>query len=573
MNETTDLFRIRLRDVAKVVVLGLVQAAALVTFVLLLMVTVDALGADPLGAAAEAAWRTTMFQLGLLVLTVLLYGCLRAWEFSLAEKIGYDLVRRLRMRLYGHLQGMTPRQLQHRARGGLILRFVGDLSMLRMWISHGLLGGFVALVVLTVTLGALFVLNVRIGLALTAVLAVGAAISLASGRRMRQATRIMRRRRSVLTSNLDEQLNALPVVQLFGRSGGEYSRLSRQNDSLNRALCRVAELRGRLRGISSTFALLSIVAVLAVGLVEVRHGTATVGLVIAAVVLSRLLATPVRVLGLAHDYWHRSRVSRQKLLEFLHSSSRPLDPPDAVRLRVRRGRVQFVGVTVPGALDDVTLTAEPGRLVAVTGPVGAGKSTLLGLMARQVEPTAGEVIVDGQRLAETSPRSTFQQIGVVGPDLPLMRGTVRRNLTYAAPGADAAEVARVVNAVGLDLVLAELPAGLTTWVVEGGRNLSAGQRQRIALGRALLGNPPLLLLDEPTAQLDPGSRADVRRMLARQHGTVLLVTQDPDEIALADDVWVLDRGRVVETMTGHQWRDRHWWASRNGNPQVPLATG
>jgi ABC-type multidrug transport system fused ATPase/permease subunit len=222
----------------------------------------------------------------------------------------------------------------------------------------------------------------------------------------------------------------------------------------------------------------------------------------------------------------------------------------------------------------VTLTAQPGQLVAVVGPSGAGKSTLLALIARQVNPTSGEVVIDGQPLAATTPKSTFRKIGVVSPDLPLMRGTVRRNLTYSRPDVDATEICRVIYASGLDRLLADLPSGLTTWVVEGGRNLSVGQRHGIALGRALLGNPPILLLDEPTANLDPAVKEDFRRMIARHQGTVLLATKDPAEIALADHVWVLDRGRVVEALSGEEYRDRAWFASQTGSTRsVPAQEG
>lgn len=570
MNLEIDPFRLRRADMAKVVALGLGQAGTLIAFILLLVATADAIGGATLGAAAAAAWRATLVQLGALVLVALLYGGLRAWEFSVSEKIGYAVVARLRMQMYDHLKGMMPRQVQSRSRGGLLLRFIGDLSMLRTWISRGLLGGLVAVIILVTTVTVLVVLNYRIGLALIAVLAVAAAVSLASGGSVRKATRTMRRRRSLLTSTLDEQLNALAVAQVFGRSSGEYCRLERQNDSLNRALFRVAELRGQLRGIASAAALLTVVAVLAVGLVEVRRGTATAGLVVAAIVTSRLLTTPVRTLGLAHDYWHRSQVSRRKVLDFLRSSSRDLDPPDLLRLWVRKGRIEFRDVSVPGALDAVTLTAHAGQLIAVTGPSGAGKSTLIGLLARLVEPTAGEILVDGQNLTGTTPRSTFRQIGMVSPDLPLLRGTVRRNLTYRLRDVHPDELNRVVYATGLHGVLTELPEGIRTWVVEGGRNLSVGQRQRIALGRALIGNPPILLLDEPTANLDPAAKEDFRRMLVRHQGTVLLVTNDPGELSLADQVWVLERGRVVETLSGEQYRDQTWFASQQDSPKEDL---
>ena len=544
--------------VAAVLGLGLGQALALNAFALLLAVVIDAVGAPVIGAAADAAWRTTLLQLGLLVAVAVLHGLLRGVEFSMSEKIGYDVVRRLRMQMFGHLQGMMPRQVQGRARGGMLLRFVGDLSMLRTWISRGLLSGMVATIMLTVTLGVLLVMNLSMGLAVLSVLAAGAALSVANARPVRRATVTMRRRRSLLTGNVDERLHTLAVAQVSGRSPGEYSRLSRQNDSLNRALHRVAELRGRLRGIYAATALLSVAVVLAVGLMEVRRGSTSVGLVIAAMILSRMLSSPLRAIGLAHDYWQRSVVSREKLRSFLASQGRDLDPEDLDSLRVRRGRVEFRGVTVPGALDDVTLTAEPGQLVAITGPNGAGKSTLLGLLARLVEPTAGEVVVDEQVLATTTPRSTFRHIGMVSPDLPLLRGTVRRNLMYSARGADADELRRVVCATGLDRLLPQLSDGLATWLVEGGRNLPAGQRQRIALGRAMLGNPPILLLDEPTTSLDIESREEFRRTVTHYRGTILLATHDPQELALADQVWVLDNGRVREVVSGEDVRDRMW---------------
>jgi ATP-binding cassette, subfamily B, bacterial len=559
-----DPFRLRRLDIVKVVTLGLAQAATLVLFLLIILSAVDALDPSLTDGGGPLGRLTDLQRLAGLVLAAVALGALRSWEFSLAEKAGYEVVRRLRMQMYAHLQGMSPRQFQHRARGGLVMRFTGDLSMLRMWLSRGLLGGAVALIVIVATTVAVALLNPWIALSLLAVLATGAATSLAGGRSLRRATRSMRRRRSLVMSNVDEQLNCLPVVQVFGRSGGEYARLSRQNDSMNRSLGRVAELRGRLRGLASSVGLLAAVAVLAVGLVELRAGRASLGLVVATVIVARQLDGPVRTLGLAHDYWQRGRVSRQKLLDFLASSTTRLDDPALTSLRVRRGDVEFRDVTVPGALSDVSLRAAPGELVAVNGRSGAGKSTLLALVARLVEPSSGQVVVDGQVLAEVTPRSTYRRVGMVSADLPLMRGTVRRNITYRLPGATEEEIRRVVLATGLDEVLDELPDGITTWVTEGGRNLSAGQRQRIALARALLGNPEILLLDEPTAWLDPASKSAVLDVVRHHAGTVLLVTHDPEETALADQVWRLDRGRVAEVLSGEEYRDRAWLTSQGG---------
>lgn len=566
------VYRLRRLDVAKVVTIGLAQVVTLALFLLLTARIINAMSPQTVGAAATEEYHHALKLAVVLGGVAAVHGWLRAVEFSISEKIGYEVVRQLRMQMYRHLQGMTPREFQGRSRGGLLLRFVGDLSMLRTWISRGLLGGLVALIVLVGTLAVIALLNVWIAFAVAAVLFAGSALSLSSGRAMRSATRSMRRRRSLVMSNIDEQMTALPVVQVFGRSAGEYSRLSRQNDSLNRALFRVAELRGRLRGISSTSGLLAVTVVLVVGLAEVRRGAASLGPVLAIVLVTRQLNAPVRTLGLAHDYWHRAQVSQRKVGDYLMSSSRGLEQPGLDRLRVRRGTIEFRGVTVPGALRSVSVTAQEGQLVAVTGRIGAGKSTLLGLVSRLVEPVEGEVAVDGQVLASTTARSAARFIGVVSPELPLMRGTVRRNLTYSVPGVSPEELQRVILTLGLDRLLDELPDGLNTWVSEGGHNLSAGQRQGIALGRAMLGNPPILLLDEPTATLDRSSKAEFHRMLLRHQGTVLLATHDPEELMLADQVWCLERGQLERVMSGEEYLDQQWLSSRGGKTWPRIAT-
>ncbi|WP_166870750.1 ABC transporter ATP-binding protein [Salinibacterium sp. ZJ450] len=565
MRQSSGLWRITGGQVLLVLMLGLAQVGTLVAYVLLIRSIIDALAPATVGAEAAAIWTTAITQGIALGVVALITGWLRAAEFSITERIGYRVVQTLRMRMYRHLQGMSTRQFQGRARGGLLLRFLGDLSMTRLWVSRGVLGGFIALIVLVGTTTALVILNLWMSLAIVAVLLAGAAASLAAGHAMRRATRTMRRRRSLVMSNLDEQMNTLSVVQIFGRTEGEYSRLDRQNDTLTRALIRVARLRGYLRGISAATSMLAVAAVLVTGLFEVRRGSSTVGTVVAFAIVVRQLAGPIRRLGLAHDYWHRAQVSQQKILEFLRSSSRELRDPDSERLRVRRGDIELRGVSVEGALTDVTVDIPGGQFVAVTGHGGAGKSTLLGLLARTIEPDDGSILIDGQTLKDTTLHSSARWIGAVGPDLPLTRGTVRRNLLYAMPDAPAEELERVLAVTGLDDMCAELPGGLDSWVAEGGRNLSLSQRQRIALGRAIMGAPPILLLDEPTLGLDEEGRNTLLQIISRHRGTVLLATHDPNEVALADSVLELSDGHLTGTVSGEEFRDRLWLASQGGS--------
>lgn len=538
-----------------VVVVGVLQAAGLVALVLLARDVIEALIPHDVGAARAAVFDSALRKAGIIALLGLALGVLRTIEFAVSERAGYEVVRRLRMDMYRHLTRMMPHQLRHRARGGLLLRLTGDLSMLRMWLSRGLLQGSVALLMLLAGVGTTLALNVWIGVAVLTILGLTTALSVASGKAMRDATRTMRRRRSLVIGNIDEQINSMAVVQTAGRVNGETTRLSRQNDSLTRALCRVADLRGRLRGLATAGAYLSVAAVLAIGLVEVRRGAVTPATVLICVLITRLLARPVRTLGLAHDYWHRGQVSRQKVGDFLRSSARIPDVT-AEPLRVRRGDIELRDVTVAGQLQRFSAVIRRREIVAITGPAGSGASAVLHVLARLVEPTDGSVVIDGQELADTTWQSGARRIGIVSPDLPLLRGTVRRNLGYSSRDAGAEEIQRVSLALGLDETLARHgSAGVGTWLTEGGNNLEPGDRQLVKLGRAMIGNPPLLLLEDPVTGLDPEARTRVRELLSRYQGTVVMVTNDAEDIAIADVVWRMNAGQLVESTTAAEYRE------------------
>jgi len=550
------VYTLRRRDVAIVLALGLLQATAIAIFLILLILALDSLTLQqptfsfgPTSAGSQFIWLTV---------TAVAIGVLRGVEFAFCERVGYGVVQDLRVRMYVHLQGMLPEQLQHRSRGALLLRFTGDLSMLRTWISRGLLGGLVAIIVVVGGVTVIAVQSIWLAVAMLTVMLGGAALSAAAGRPMRRATQSMRRRRSLLMSNIDEQLNALPVVQAFGRQAGELSRLSKQNDSLTRSLIRVADLRGQLRAIATAGGLLVTVAVLAVGAAEVSGGRATIGLVIATLTVSRIINGPIRTLGLAHDYWQRARVSERKLHDYLTSSSTAITDTGQAGLAARRGEIEFRGVTAAGRLDSVSGTVPAGTLVCVAGPEGSGKSSLLSVVAGLVEQSSGEVLIDGQSLTDVRRFAARSRIGIMGPDLPLMRGSLRRNVTYRQPDASDDEVERVAALTGIDRFVRASESGWDHWVTEGGRNLSASERQRVALARALLGNPLILLLDEPTSGLDEETTALVHDVLMRHQGTVVVASNSRKDALLADQVWTMRAGRLESVASGEEYRNRFW---------------
>jgi len=535
-------------DRPAIVLLGLAQAAAIGASLLVVWRVVDAL---------QSAGDSTrlLYAVAALAGVVAVHALLQYLEFTVTEIIGFQIVRRLRMSIYRHMSGMIPRQIQHRSRGSLILRLTGDLTMLRTWISRGIGRGVIGAMIVLAAGGALVWLSPVLAAIVGAVFLVGGLLSYLQGRAIGRATRRVRRRRSLVTSNIDEQVHALAVVQIFGRIAGEGARLGRQNDALTRALVIEARVRGRLRMLSALTGWAAMVAVLAAaGLLP--DARTSIGVIAAALTAVRYISSGANSLALAHEYWRRGQVSWRKIVDFLNSSSQELSAPHQLRLGSRPGDIALTGVSVPGALSNVSGVIGASRRVAILGPGGSGKSTLLSVIAGLTEPEAGHVSFGGRPASEYTRLSVFRAFGMMSPDLPLVRGSLRRNISYRPSRSPEADLAWTLATTGLDRLVASLPDGLDTWVTEGGTNLSAGQREHIAFGRALFGNPPVLLLDEPCARLDPAARRTVREAIRRHRGAVVIATLDARDAELADEVWFMEAGRLVRKMSGDDFREQ-----------------
>lgn len=538
---------------ARLVAVGVGQAAAAIVTALLVQLAFDRLVAT----GASVGSRRYLLVAGGLVGAAALSAVLRAVERIEAERLGQHYVYQLRLVLYDRLTSLPPRTIQRRSQGAVALRFVGDITAVRQWVSRGLARLVVGATMVSGALAALAFISPVLAAGLAVVLASGAGVAFALGGRMRATARETRRRRSRLAANVTEQVGALSVVQAFGQSDRERRRVAKQSRRLRDASIGRAQAAGQLQGLTEATAALATGTALLLGAAEVGAGRASAGTVVAAMTIVGLLVPPLRDLGRVVEYRQNAVVSLQKIREFLETAEPVADPAGAPDLAPGPGRLAFADVRVRGSLDGVSAVAEPGTLVAVVGPNGAGKSTLLGVAARLVEPDAGIVSLDGQDLAAHRLGSVRARVAMAGPDLPLLRGSIGRNLSYRRPDAPPEELARIRELCGIDAVLAELPDGLETRVAEDGRGLSSGQRQRIALARALLGDPTVLLLDEADVNLDPQAAGVIDRVLAGFRGTVLLVTHRRERVAAADAVWHLEGGRLVA----------------DGPPEVLLAGG
>lgn len=526
---------------AGLVAIGIAQAVGAIGTGLLVQHAFDRL----VSGVAPVTATVVLVLAGGLALTVGLTAVMRAQERVTAERLGQAYVLEVRSVLFRHLTRVPARDLGHKNRGSMLQKFVGDLSALRSWVSLGLARLLVAGIAVGLAVVALSFMNVMLGVSIAAVLALGALATYFTSARLLRTSREARKRRARLTGEVSERLSHVGVLQASGQERRERRRVGKHSNKVAAAMIDKARASGMTRAIAEGTAGLATVAALLVGAAEVRSGRATPGTVVAAATVAGLLAGHLRDLGRVAEYAAGAVVARDAVRRFLALPRLP-DAAGLPDLGPAAGRLELDGVTLDGALVDVTVTAEPGQVVAVVGPNGAGKSTLVSVAARLVDPDRGTVRLDGQDIRACSLSSVRAAIGVAGPDLPLLRGSVGRNVRYRVPKADEAEVARVSALCGLEGLLDELPGGWKADVGEGGSRLSAGQRARLTVARAVLGRPPLLILDEAEAHLDRDAAGVVDRVLADHSGTALIVTHRRELAERADVVWCLHDGHLVE---------------------------
>jgi len=490
------------------------------------------------------------------VAAIIIMSYLRMAERIDAEKLGQKYIHRIRLLLFRHLSRLAPRSLQRSSRGAIVLRFVGDINSIRRWISLGFVRITVAGVTSAGTIAALFFVNPVLALGVSVVLILSVIAALFSGKRIRDAAIASRRRRSFLAANVNEKVSSMAVVQVFGQSQRERKRLKRQSNRLQDAMIDRARQIGFLRGLTHCTVAFASSIVIFLGILEVTSGRATHGTVVAAVILAGLLAPAIRDLGRVYEYWHEAKVSFEKIRQFLARSSLIKEIRNAPDLIPGPGRLDFSGVTLKGALRNVTVTAFPGNRIAIVGPNGSGKSTLLSLACRLIDPDQGKIQIDGQDIRKHSLSSLRRKIGIVSPDLPLLRGTVDKNLLYRLPDASEEEIRRIKEFCQTDKVFNSYRKGSRAQITEDGRNLSTGQRQRLALARALLGNPPILLLDEADAHLDIETSLLFDKILSEYEGTILFVSHNREKINRADVIWKIKGSEIVDRGVPNRFLDK-----------------
>ena len=478
--------------------------------------------------------------LGLLAASGLALVALRIHAARVGERLGQDYVMRVRLRIFEALAAQ-PLRAKRGPRAGLTMtRVISDLGSLRSWVSSGLARSCVACVTLSASIAALAALRPLAGLVFAAVVMAVALAGTALAPVLRSSVREARRQRGRLAGELGEKLLAARSVRQLGQTRTELRRVRRRSERLRDALVR------RTSAAEAIHALPDLVTPVGVALWILVAGPDHTRELAAGILLLGVLGAALRDLARAVDRRLNFEEGRRRIASLLdeprlQESRHPRELPGGGPLSL-----ELEGVSIDGLLRDVALRADAGDLVLVTGPTGQGKSTLLALVARLLDPGSGELRLDGHPLRSLALDSLHDAVQLVSPELPLMRGSVRQNLTYGiADDDDDAWLAQVAFACGLTYEPA-LAAGLATRVEERGQNLSAGLRARISLARAVAMRPRLLLVDEPAFALDDEAANALRRALALHPTTALVVAPETSELLDFDRVWILAGGRATE---------------------------
>ncbi|MFB6980399.1 ABC transporter ATP-binding protein [Streptomyces scopuliridis] len=521
--------------------------------------------------ALGAVWAAA--SLGLL--TVLVQWAAQIGETRKTGRTGERVLYALRLKIFAQLQRLGLDYYERELTGRIMTRMTTDVDALSTFLQTGLVTAFVSVVTFFGILAALLVIDVELALVVFATLPVLIVGTYFFRRKSVQAYELARERISVVNADLQESVSGLRIVQAFRREKDGGERFAARSDHYRSARVRGQWLISVYFPFVQLLSSVAAAAVLIVGAGRVEAGTLTTGALVAYLLYIDLFFAPVQQLSQVFDGYQQATVSLGRIQELLRertSTAAPKEPLDVLSLR---GEIAFEGVEftyggesadgastggvsgdggAEAALTGVDLRIPAGQTVAFVGETGAGKSTLVKLVARFYDPTAGRVTADGTDLRELDMTAYRHRLGVVPQEAYLFAGTVRDAIAYGRPEATDAEVEAAARAVGAHEMIATLDGGYLHEVAERGRNLSAGQRQLVALARAELVDPDILLLDEATAALDLASEALVNQATDRLTGrrTTLVVAHRLTTAARADRVIVMDHGRVVEDGTHEQ---------------------
>ena len=483
--------------------------------------------------------------------------------------VSQRLVRNLRTSLFGKLQRLPLTFFDLNPHGEVMSRLTNDVDAVSVTVAESAVQLLSSAVLLIGTVTLMLSLNVKLTLVSLAPLPLVVLLTTTISRRTRRLFLEQQTTLGALNAHVEETVSGMAAVKAFGREAAVGHRFGELNDQLRRVGTRAQIITGFLMPMMNVIGNVGFAAVAVAGGVLATRGEITVGLIATFIAYARQLGRPLHEMAAIYNTLMAAVAGAERVFAVLDEGEEPADADDAVELRQPRGEVELRQVSFGyrpdvRVLQGICLQAPAGSVTAIVGRTGAGKTTIANLLARFYDPTEGAVLIDGIDARRYQRASLRRAFGVVLQDGWLFAGTVRDNIAYGRPDATDEEIRQAAALVGADRVIERLPAGYDTALAESGGNLSQGQRQLIAIARAVLTAPALLVLDEATSSVDARTELRIQQgmLKLRQGRTSFLIAHRLSTIRDADLVVVVEGGAIVERGSPDELRRRDGYYQR-----------
>jgi len=470
--------------------------------------------------------------------------------------IGERLVSDIRLQLFSHLQLLSMAYHDQHRVGDLMSRVTNDTDAINRVLSNGLTQFITNILLLGGIMVSMFVLNWQLALGALILLPIMLFITRLVTARSRVAFREVQQNLGMMNAVMEENIAGIRVVKAFARSADTVQQFQVVNEANRQSGIKADIIIAALGPMFTTMSTVTIAATALLGGWLALRGITTVGTIATFVVYIMNFFRPMRAIAMLYNHLQSALAGAERIFRVLDADPPVPDAPDAQPLENIQGEVVFEQITFgyepdKPVLQDVSLTAAPGQTIALVGPTGAGKTTIISLLSRFYDVGEGTICIDGRDIRAVQQASIRSQLGIVLQDTFLFSTTVMENIRYGRLEATDEEVIAAAQLANADWFIRRLPRGYQTRLSEQGHNFSQGQRQLLAIARAVLADPRILILDEATSSVDTRTEIQIQAALLRlmRGRTAFVIAHRLSTIRQADQVLVINNGRLIEQGT------------------------